>query len=129
MVDYSPAPLDRVFQALSDPTRRAILSRLSRGGATVGEVAEPFATSLNAVSKHLMVLERAGLLRRRVEGREHHLTLDPEPLQDAAKWIAYYRGFWERRLDALDALLTGGDHPKPRTQHAGPRKSRRPRRR
>ncbi len=127
MVDYSSAPLDRVFQALSDPTRRAILTRLSRGGATVGEVAAPFTTSLNAVSKHLMVLERAGLLRRRVEGREHHLVLDPEPLQDAAKWIAYYREFWERRLDALDTLLTGGPHPlpKPRVPHARPRKTRR----
>ena len=125
MVDYSRVPLDRVFQALSDPTRRAILTRLARRGATVTELAEPFPTSLNAISKHLMVLERAGLLRRRVEGREHHCTLDAAPLQTAAEWIAFYRRYWEERLAALDTLLTGRANPDSRSPHARPGKPRR----
>ncbi len=97
--------LDLTFSALADPTRRAILARLRRGPATVGELAEPFAVSLNAVSKHLRVLERAGLLRREVRGREHHCHLAAEPLRDAAVWAAGYREFWEERLDALESLL------------------------
>jgi len=125
MVEYSGVPLDRVFQALSDPTRRAILTRLARHGATVTELAEPFPTSLNAISKHLMVLERAGLLRRRVEGREHHCSLDAAPLETAAEWIAGYRRYWEERLAALDTFLTGPSSPGTRSPHASPGKSRR----
>lgn len=122
MVERSDVPLDCVFQALSDPTRRAILTRLSRGDATVTELAEPFSTSLNAVSKHLMVLERAGLLRRRVEGREHHCSLEAAPLQTASEWLAYYRRYWEDRLAALDDFLTGRANPDPRRPHARPGK-------
>ena len=111
MVHYSPTALDGVFQALSDPTRRAILARLARGPALVTELAAPFPTSLNAVSKHLRVLERAGLLRRRVRGREHHCSIEPGPLKGAAEWIAFYQRFWEDRLEALEAFLTGGAPP------------------
>ena len=130
MVHYSGArgaALDGVFHALSDPTRRSLLRRLARGGATVTELAAPFPTSLNAVSKHLRVLERAGLLRREVKGREHHCALDARPLEGAADWIAFYRSFWATRLDALEALLIarGEARPAPRT---GGRRARRPRR-
>ena len=106
MVDYADAALDRTFQALADPTRRAILSRLAEGSATVGEIAEPFAMSLAAVSKHVRVLERAGLLARDVRGREHHCELAPEPLRAASAWTEAYRAFWEDRLDALERHLT-----------------------
>ena len=98
-------PLDRVLAAIADPTRRAILERLRRGEATVTDLARPFAFSLNAVSKHLRVLERAGLMRRSVRGREHHCALDAVALRDAAQWIERYRSFWESGLDGLDAYL------------------------
>jgi len=104
MVERS-APLDRTLGALADPTRRAILARLVRGRARVTDLAEPFELSLNAVSKHLRVLERAGLLRREVRGREHLLSLEARPLREAAEWITAYQAFWEKRLDALDAFL------------------------
>jgi DNA-binding transcriptional ArsR family regulator len=94
-----------VFYALGDPTRRAILSRLRKAPATVTEVAEPFDVSLNAVSKHLKVLERAGLIARRRVGREHHLSLNAAPLGRAARWLIDYQAFWESKLDRLDALL------------------------
>lgn len=107
MVDYvkgqaNPAKrLDLAFGALSDPTRRAILQRLQRGPATVGEVAAPFDMSLNAVSKHVRVLEAAGLLRRDVHGRQHRLSLEARPLKRVARFVAGYAEFWEGRLDAL----------------------------
>jgi DNA-binding transcriptional ArsR family regulator len=104
MVEY-PTGLDSVFYALGDPTRRAILSRLRKAPATVTEVAEPFDVSLNAVSKHLKVLERAGLIARRRVGREHHLSLNAAPLGRAARWLIDYQAFWESKLDRLDALL------------------------
>lgn len=94
--------LDRTFAALSDPTRRAILGRLCEGPATVGEVAAPFPMSLNGISKHVRVLERAGLVTRTVRGREHRLELRALPLRDARDWTARYREFWEARLDALE---------------------------
>lgn len=97
--------LDDTLLALADPTRRAILQRLSRGEARVTEVARPFAMSLNAVSKHIRVLERARLVRRRRVGREHLLSYDPAPLDEAAAWIDAQRAFWSARLDALDAIL------------------------
>ena len=97
--------LDHVFGALADPTRRALLDRLAGGEATVGELARPFAMSRPAVSKHLRVLERAGLVERRVNGRVHHLSLSAEPLRAAAEWTADYRDFWTARLDALEAAL------------------------
>jgi DNA-binding transcriptional ArsR family regulator len=101
----TPANLDRTLLALADPTRRAILDRLTGGEARVTDLAEPFAMSLNAVSKHIRLLERARLVRRRRAGREHLLSLNPEPLAAAATWMAEQRAFWTARLAALDALL------------------------
>ena len=97
--------LDHTLGALSDPTRRALLQRLSRGEARVTELARPFAISLNSVSKHIRRLERAGLVRRRVCGREHILSLSPEPLDEAVAWMERQRSLWTARLDALDELL------------------------
>ena len=101
----TPTHLDRTMMALADPTRRAILTRLSRGEARVTELARPFDMSLNAVSKHILILERAQLVRRRVEGRDHFLSVNAWPLDVAAGWIDKYREMWEQRLDRLDAYL------------------------
>ncbi len=97
--------LDAVFAALSDPTRRRIIARLSRGTASVGELAEPFEMSLPAVSKHLSVLERAGLIRREREGRIQRCQLDGRPLEAASDFIAQYRTFWENSLEQLARYL------------------------
>ena len=97
--------LDNTMLALADPTRRAILERLSLGELRVTEIAHPFRMSLNAVSKHIMMLERAGLVRRRRQGREHFLSANPEALAEAATWIEQYRRLWEERLDRLDDYL------------------------
>ncbi|HMK71809.1 MAG TPA: metalloregulator ArsR/SmtB family transcription factor [Myxococcaceae bacterium] len=97
--------LNGVFAALADPTRRAILERLARGEASVTEVAEPFGMSLNAVSKHIRVLERSGLVRRRVAGRHHYLVFDHRPLADADGWLGRARAFWNARLDELEKVL------------------------
>jgi DNA-binding transcriptional ArsR family regulator len=105
MVNQNITTLDKTFGALADPTRRAILSRLTQGTATVTELAEPFAMSLPAVSKHLTVLEKAGLLTRRRQGRIHYLTLNAAPLKEAAQWITLYEQFWEGQLDALANFL------------------------
>jgi DNA-binding transcriptional ArsR family regulator len=99
------ASLDRVFHALADPTRRAILTRLAAGEASVGELAVPFAMALPSVSKHLKVLEQAGLLTRRVEGRVHHIALSPEGLQTAAEWLDFYQVFWGESLDRLSRVV------------------------
>lgn len=99
------ATLDQVYAALADPTRREILAALARGDMTVGALAGTFPISLNGVSKHVKVLERAGLVSRRVDGREHWLRLRPAPLHSAARWLDEYRVFWERRLDALESML------------------------
>jgi len=104
MVKYQ-ANLDATFSALADSTRRAILARLARGERSVTALAEPFDMSLPAISKHLRVLERAGLLARRKEGRVHHCRLVTRPLKDAEEWIARYRQFWDQRLDALAEYL------------------------
>lgn len=104
-----PSNLDSTLLALADPTRRAILQRLSEGEARVTELAEPFAMSLNAVSKHIRTLERAQLVRRRRAGREHLLSFNPEPIDQAAAWIEAQRAAWNVRLDALDALLRAED--------------------
>src|SRR5271157_262621 len=95
--------------ALADPTRRSILERLSRGEARVTELARPYSMSLNAVSKHIRVLERARLIRRRRAGREHFLSFNPDPLTTATAWIEAQRSLWMSRLDALDALLQSED--------------------
>lgn len=109
--------LDDTLIALADPTRRAILERLSGGELRVTDVAAPFPISLNSVSKHIRLLERAGLVRRRVQGREHLLSLDGRPLDAAAAWIEARRSLWSQRLQALDALLQAEDRaqraPKP----------------
>lgn len=104
MVNYSSA-LDATFSALADPTRRAILSRLARGERTVSELAAPFDVSLPAISKHLRVLEGAGLLVREKDGRVRRCHLAPRPLHDASRWIERYRRFWEESFQRLDALL------------------------
>ena len=101
--------LDHTLMALADPTRRAILHRLSQGEARVTELADPFAMSLNGVSKHIRVLERAHLVQRRRAGREHFLSLDPRPLDEAAAWIARQRALWTARLDVLADLLRAED--------------------
>jgi len=105
MVEYHGDRLDRTLAAIADPTRRAILGRLALGDARVTDLAEPFPMSLNAVSKHLRVLEGAGLLRREVRGREHRLSLEAKPLREASEWLAAYEHFWEQRLDALAHFL------------------------
>ena len=97
--------LDATLQALSDPTRRAILARLSEGEARVTEIAKPFAMSLNSVSKHIQMLERADLVRRRREGREHILSLNPAPLDEAADWLVAQRRLWRFRVSWLDDIL------------------------
>jgi len=102
MVECLPASLDQIFSALSDPTRRVILEQLRRGPARVTEIARPFPVSLNAISKHILVLERAGLIKRNVQGREHHCSLVADPLQSARSWLDHYRHFWEIRFDALE---------------------------
>ncbi len=99
------AHLDRTMMALADPTRRAILKHLSQKEARVTEIARPFDMSLNAVSKHILILERARLVHRRRQGREHFLSANPAPLDEAADWINDYRRTWEERLDRLDDYL------------------------
>ncbi len=105
MGERSAAVLDRLFAAVSDPTRRAILARLAESDARVTDVAGGFPISLNSTSKHIRVLEQAGLVRRSVRGREHTLSLDATPLAEAAGWIDYYRGFWSDQLASLDAFV------------------------
>ena len=106
MVEHSrSAELDRIFNALANPTRRAMLRGLTRRPATINEIARAFPISLNAVSKHVMVLERAGLLRREIKGREHHCWIEPRPLREAEEWIDQYRQFWEQRMDALEVYV------------------------
>ena len=109
MVERDPAELDAVFHALSDQTRRAMLRDLSQGGRSIGELAAPHAMSLAGASKHVRVLETAGLVRREVKGRTHLCRLDAARLAEAEAWLRYYERFWSRQLDALDALLRTED--------------------
>ncbi|MFJ5488435.1 ArsR/SmtB family transcription factor [Hansschlegelia beijingensis] len=111
MVDDRHTSLDQVFHALADTTRRAMIARLASGEHTVGELARPFEMSLNAAVKHVKVLERAGLVRRRVQGRAHFCSLDARPLAEAAAFVRAYEGFWSDRLDALDSLLRQTSRP------------------
>jgi DNA-binding transcriptional ArsR family regulator len=105
MGEYKSAGLDGVFNALADPTRRAILARLQDGDARVTDIASDFPISLNSVSKHIRMLERAGLLQRSISGRDHMLSLNAEPMAEAAAWINHYRIFWEGRLAALEKYI------------------------
>ena len=105
MVKYSSRALNATFTALSDPTRRAILSRLARGASSVTELARPFEMSLPAVSKHVRVLEHAGLLRRKRHGRVHQLHLVARPMKGAQNWLERYRRLWEGQFDALADYL------------------------
>jgi DNA-binding transcriptional ArsR family regulator len=106
MGEYKSARLDDVFNALCDPTRRAILARLTDADARVTDVASEFPISLNSVSKHIRMLERAGLLRRSIVGRDHVLSLNAAPLAEAQAWLEEYRRFWEGRLAALEHYVT-----------------------
>ncbi len=105
MVEYQAKVLDRTFGALADPTRRRILAQLAKGEDCVTNLARPHAMSLAAVSKHLVVLEKAGLVKRRREGRVHSLALDPKPMQEAQAWLDRYRKFWEANLDQFEQYL------------------------
>jgi len=120
MAAMAETRLDRTLSAIADRTRRAILLRLREGETRVTDIAAPFRMSLNAVSKHVRVLERAGLVRRDVRGREHWLVFDGAPLESAAEWIQSTRRFWNERLDALEDFLVA---------HPGGRPEARPRRR
>jgi DNA-binding transcriptional ArsR family regulator len=105
MVKHSRTTLDRTFAALADPTRRRLLQHLARGEQCVTRLAGPHAMSLPAVSKHLRVLEKAGLIRRRRDGRIHRLTLEARPMKQAGRWIEEYRQYWEGSFDRLDDYL------------------------
>jgi DNA-binding transcriptional ArsR family regulator len=109
MVEDREHTLDDVFHALADPTRRAMLSTLAKAPLTVGELAVPFEMSLNAVSKHIKVLEGAGLVRRSIEGRQHVCHLDARPMHAGMEWIRHYEKFWQGRLDILESLLAEED--------------------
>ncbi len=109
--DSTNPQLDSVFRALADPTRRQLLRRLAQREHTVGELAAPLRMSLAAASKHVKALERAGLIRRTVKGREHHCRLEARALAAAHHWLQFYEQFWSERLDALEALLS--EEPKP----------------
>src|SRR5213080_3573280 len=115
----APAHLDAMFAALADPTRRALLERLAAGEASVTELAEPFAMSQPAISKHLKVLERAGLISRGRDAQRRPRRLEVQPLADATEWLERYRRFWERRFRRLDALL---DELKSSTKKPGGRR-------
>ncbi len=101
--------LDDTLIALADDTRRSILKQLASGEARVTELAAPFDISLNSVSKHIRLLERAGLVRRRVSGRDHYLSLDPKPFDELSQWMVRTREFWNSRLDDLEAVLRAED--------------------
>ena len=105
MVKYYTEPLDVTFMALSDATRRAILMNLAKGDCTVSELSAPFDISLPAISKHLRVLENAGLISQKKEGRIRRCKLEADAMRDAAKWIGKYKKFWEKQFDALDNYL------------------------
>lgn len=109
MVDQNAQDLNTVFHALGDATRRRMLADLALGDRTVSQLAEPFAMSLAAASKHIKSLEKAGLIRREVQGRTHVCRLRPEPLANAHEWLSFYERFWTQRLDVLEQLLLEED--------------------
>lgn len=109
MVELETLQIDSVFHALGNATRRRMLRELASGERTVSQLAEPFAMSLAAASKHVKVLENAGLIRREVRGRTHLCRLDPGPLATAHQWLSFYERFWSARLDMLERLLLEED--------------------
>jgi DNA-binding transcriptional ArsR family regulator len=111
MVKYSSRTLNRTFAALADPTRRRILAHLAQGDKCVTHLAKPHAMSLPAISKHLRVLEKAGLLRRNRYGRVHEMRIDAKPLRQAAQWVDEYRKFWQGSLDRLAQYLEKENRP------------------
>jgi DNA-binding transcriptional ArsR family regulator len=121
----APDPLSSTFAALADPTRRAILARLALGESSVSELAEPFEISLPAVSKHLKVLERAGLIVRSREAQWRPCRIDAAPLREVADWVDRYRRFWEARLDRLDAYLRELDSKEKKHARKGRKRRRR----
>src|ERR1700727_1343535 len=112
MGELQAPELSHIFHALSDATRRRMLLELASGERTVGQLAEPFAMSLAAASKHIKVLEGAGLIQREIRGRAHLCRLDPGPLETAHEWLTFYERFWTARLDILDRLLREEDEQK-----------------
>jgi DNA-binding transcriptional ArsR family regulator len=123
MVELQTPQMDSIFHALGDVTRRKMLRDLAGGERTVSELAEPFAMSLAAASKHIRVLEHAGLIRREVRGRTHICRLDPGPLASAHEWLSFYERFWTSRLDELERLLRSEDAAKSKIRKSKPRKS------
>ena len=123
MVELQTPQMNSVFHALGDATRRKMLRDLVRGERTVSELAEPFAMSLAAASKHIRVLEHAGLIRREVRGRTHICRLDPGPLAGAHEWLGFYERFWTSRLDELERLLLREDAAKSKIRKSKPRKT------
>jgi DNA-binding transcriptional ArsR family regulator len=123
MVELQTPQMNSVFHALGDATRRKMLRDLVRGERTVSELAEPFAMSLAAASKHIRVLEHAGLIRREVRGRNHICRLDPGPLASAHQWLGFYERFWTSRLDELERLLRSEDAAKSKIRKSKPRKT------
>jgi len=119
MVELQAPQLDSVFHALGDATRRRMLRTLAGGERTVGQLAEPFAISLAAASKHIKALESAGLIRREVRGRTHLCRLEPGPLASANEWLSFYQDFWSGRLDVLERLLKEGPPPPPTVNRKG----------
>ncbi len=120
-----PSHLDVTFAALADPTRRAILARLALGEASVAELAEPFAMTQPAISKHLRVLERAGLISRGRDAQRRPRRLEAKPLAEATEWLEKYRQFWEARFQRLDALLDEMKNLEPKTGEKKPARSKR----
>ena len=119
MVELEALQLDTVFHALGDATRRRMLRELASGERTVSQLAEPFAMSLAAASKHIKSLENAGLIRREVRGRTHLCRLDPGPLASAHQWLSFYKRFWTDRLEVLERLLRTEDTRKSTTRKKG----------
>jgi DNA-binding transcriptional ArsR family regulator len=112
MLNYQPTPIDRMFHALAEPTRRMMVERLSRGPASVSELARPFAMTLPAIVQHLAVLEESGLVKSQKVGRVRTCRIEPKALQMAERWINERRQLWERRLDRLGDFLADEDEPK-----------------
>ena len=122
MVELDSSRLDIVFRALGDATRRGMLASLAQGQRSISELAEPFAMSFAGASKHVKVLEEAGLVRREVRGRTHICRLEPGPMAGADQWLRHYERFWTSRVDALENLLRDDDARKAKSRKQGDRK-------